>query len=116
MQERAERTVDQSGRFIEFQIAHVTLAQVEAYARVRRASPRLAEHRWGSVYTYDSSASLLSDRNRDPAITDREFDQRPFRLTRQLDVEAHVGRHSSRPFLVAIGKAFVPAHAPSLET
>src|SRR5262245_11531133 len=46
MQERPERAVNQSCGFVEFQIAHVTFAQVEAHARIPCTGPRLPQHRW----------------------------------------------------------------------
>jgi hypothetical protein len=53
---------------------------------------------------------VACDRDRDSPVADRKLDQRPGRLACQLDVERDVGRHLSRPFLVAIRERLVPAH------
>ena len=93
MQERAERAVDQRRRLVENQVAHVALAQVELHTRLGGTSTGLREHRRRRVNADHALASRLRDRNRHPPIADRQLDQRPVRLARELDVEGDVGRH-----------------------
>jgi len=46
VQERASGTVDQRGGLFQFKIAHVAKVQIEFYACLDGAYPRLLEHRW----------------------------------------------------------------------
>ena len=109
VQERAERAVDERGRLVEREVAHVALAQVELDARLGRAGAGLLEHRRRGVDPDDLPAGRLRDRNGDAAVPDGELDERAVGLTGKLDVEGDVGRHVGRPLVVAVGERLVPA-------
>jgi hypothetical protein len=116
MQQRAERAVDQRGRIVDFEVAHVALAQLELDAGVCRVRARLCEHRRRRVDAEHAPADRLRDGNRDPAVADGELDHRPGGLTREPDVERDVGGHRGRPLLVAVCERLVPAHPRMLRT
>jgi hypothetical protein len=114
VQQRAKRAVDQRRLLVEGEVAHVCLAQVELHTRVERTGTGFLEHRRRRVDADDPPAGRLCDRNRNAAAPDRELDQRSVRLTCEFNIEGNVGRHRSRPFLVAVRKCLVPTHRPML--
>ena len=46
VEKRAEGTIDQPGRFLQGQVPHVRLAQVEIHAGLRRPRAGLVQHGW----------------------------------------------------------------------
>ncbi len=115
VQERAERAVDQRRRLVNGEIAHVTLAQVKLYTCLARTQARLLEHGRRRVDADHWLAGRLRNGNGHTAIPDCKLDERPLCRARKLNVERDVGRHGSRPLLVAVGKRLVPTHRPSLQ-
>jgi hypothetical protein len=105
-----ERAVDQCRRLVEGERAHVAPAQVEVHAGRRCARTGLIEHRGRGVDTDHSATGGLGDGYGDSPVPHGEFHQRPVRLARECDVEGDVGRHMSRPLVVALRKCLVPAH------
>ena len=110
MQERAERAVDERGRLVQLEVAHVALPEVERDACLGGAGAGVLQHPRRGVDPEDRPARRLRNGDRDAAVPDRELDERPVRGLRQSDIEGDVLRHVRRPLLVAVREALVPAH------
>ena len=100
MAERAERAVDEPGRLVQLEVAHVAFAQLEVDAGRGDALARLREHRGRRVDAEHAPAGLARDRDRDAPVADRELDERPVGLAGELDVERDVLGHVRRPVVV----------------
>jgi hypothetical protein len=109
VQERAVGAVDQRGRLLEPELAHVAEPEVEAVA-ARLAS--LREHRGRRVDPDHLPTDRLGHGDRDAAGAHRELDDRPVRLLRELEVEGDVLRHVGRPPCVVLGERLRIAHVP----
>jgi hypothetical protein len=114
MEERAERAVDKRGRLVEREVAHVGLAQIELDTRFGGTIARLREHRGRQIDADDRATGRQRDRDRHPAVADRELDERSVRLPREPGIEGDVFRHVRGPLVVAVRERFVPAHRPML--
>jgi hypothetical protein len=109
VKERAEGAVDERGRLVEGQLAHVALDQVELDAGLSRVRAGLREHRRRGVDADHPAARALRDGDRDAAVPHRQLDERAVRSTGKLDVEGDVGRHVGGPLVVAVRERLVPA-------
>jgi hypothetical protein len=110
MKERAKRAVDLRRGLVDRKIAHVALAKVEVYSRLDRADASQLQHGRREVDPDDASTGRRRNRDRDPAVSDCELNQRTVCPARQVDIEADVGRHMRRPLLIVVGEGLVPAH------
>src|SRR5438105_5057135 len=99
VQERAKRTVDQRSRLSEGQVAHIPFVQLKLDARLGRTLACLLEHPRGGVDSHHLAAGRAGNRNRNPAISYCELDERPVSFTRKLRVEANVRGHLRRPLV-----------------
>ena len=108
--ERAEGAVDEAGRLIQLEVAHVGLAQLDVDTGPGDALACLREHRGRLVDSDHAAAGLAGDGDRDSPVADRQLDERPLALAGELDVEGNVRRHVRRPVVVDRRERFVNAH------
>src|SRR5688572_5885971 len=110
VEQRAERRIDQSGRRLQLEVAHVALTELQLDACRCRALARLFEHGGGDVDPEHGPPGLAGDRNRHATVADRELDERTFGLARELDVEGNVLRHVRGPIVIPSREGVVDAH------
>jgi len=108
MEERAERDVDQRGRFLELELPDVAEPQLERQAG--RSLPRDLEHRRRRVDPEHGLAGLAHDFDRNAAASDHQLGDRPVRLAGERDVVGHVLGHVGGPGVVNGGPGVVFAH------
>jgi hypothetical protein len=93
VKERPEGAVDEARWLIEFEIAHVALAQIECDHCLGGRRVGLRQHRRRGIDPDDGPTGRTCHRNRDATIADGELDEWPVDVGREADVERHVLRH-----------------------
>ncbi len=109
MQQRPAGAVDQGGRLIEFELPHVSFAQVELDSLLSCTDSSLREHRRRSVDPYDAPARCLSNRDRNAPVANGKLDQWPVSITGKRDVERDVSSDAHGPVPVSVRPGVVPA-------
>ena len=74
-------------------MASISFAPAACSSAIGRTSTGLLEHCWRGVDADHSPAGRLRYGDGHPSVPDRQFDNRPHRLTRKFDVEGHVSGH-----------------------
>jgi hypothetical protein len=114
VKERTEGAVDEARWFIEFEIAHVALAQIESDPCCGGRRARLREHGRRGVDPDHRPTGRKRHRNRNATSPDRELDEWPVNVGGEAGIERHVLRHPRCPLVVTRRELLVPTHRPSL--
>ncbi len=110
MQQGSERAIDQCRRLVQRELTHVALPQIEVDASLLCRLTRLGKHRRRSIDPDHTPSDRLRHRHRGSPGPDRKLNDRPVRLSREVDVERDVLRHLRRPLLVDGRKGRVLIH------
>jgi phenylalanyl-tRNA synthetase alpha chain len=107
VEERPERAIDERRRLVQFEVAHVLLAQVELDVSLVRGRASLRQHLSRRVRADHGGPERLRNRYCDTTRADGELDDGAIGLARELGVERDVIRNACGPAVVDSSKRVV---------